>query len=148
MNKISSPLKTLFIFLVCCIALVQNVWSQAQTPSTNSSNNTVIEGGKLVVELIKAIGVKKDPDHPGGCKDAYADLCIENQSSGTISVSLLHRDSKEVREVVVMAAGKECCLQAKAGVWTYDLKIPGSPLSNRKGDLKLEGCNNLVMNIK
>ena len=100
------------------------------------------------MELIKAIGVKKDPDHPGGCKDSYADLCIENQSSGTISVSLLHRDSKEVREVVVMTAGKECCLQAKAGVWTYDLKIPGNPLSLRKGDLKLEGCNNMVMSIK
>jgi hypothetical protein len=141
-------LKTLFISLACCVALAQNAWSQAQTPSTNSTNNTVIEGGKLVVELIKAIGVKKDQDNAGGCKDAYADLCIENQSSGTITVSLLHRDSKEVREVVVMMAGKECCLQAKTGVWTYDLKILGSPLSLRKGDLKLEGCNNMVMSIK
>jgi hypothetical protein len=108
MNKISSPLKTLFICLASCISLTQGLWGQTQTQSTNSTNNTVIEGGKLVVELIKAIGIRKDPDHPGGCKDAYADLCIENQSSGTISVSLLHRDSREVREVVVMSGGKEC----------------------------------------
>lgn len=138
-------MKTLLLILAYCICLAQHSWSQAQTSSTS---NTVIEGGKLVVELIKAISEKKDQGHNSGCKDSYADLCIENQTIGSITVSLLHRLSGEVRDVVVLPGGKECCLQAKVGVWTYDLKLPGSPLSVRKGDLKLEGCNNLVMSIK
>ncbi len=131
--------------MTCSFALVQNSWGQT---SAESTTNTVIEGGKLVVELIKALGTKKDQERDTNCKDSYADLCVENQTNGTISVSLLHRSSGESREVVVLPGGKECCLQAKAGVWTYDLKIPGSLLSLRKGDLKLEGCNNIIMSIK
>jgi len=137
-------LKTLILSYACFLLTIPASWCQTQSSTTT---NTVIESGRLVVELIKVLNAKKDQEHNSGCKDSYADLCIENKSEGSISVSLLHRLSGEVREVVVMSGGKECCLQAKAGVWTYDLKLPGSPLSLRKGDLKLEGCNNLVMNI-
>ena len=138
-------MKTILIVLICCISFSSESRSQSQASTTT---NNVIEGGKLVVELIKAINVKKSQDHNTGCKDSYADLCIENQATDTITVSLLHRGSGETREVIILPGGKECCLQAKAGVWTYDLKIPGHVLSIRKGDLKLEGCNNLLMNIK
>ena len=138
-------MKTILIVLICCISFTSESRSQSQASSTT---NHVIEGGKLVVELIKAINARKDQDHNSGCKDSYADLCIENQVMDTLTVSLLHRGSGETREVIILPGGKECCLQAKAGVWTYDLKIPGHVLSIRKGDLKLEGCNNMVMNIK
>jgi hypothetical protein len=120
---------------------------QAQA-STESAASSVIEGGKLVVELIKVFGSKKDQEHNGNCKNSFADLCVENQSAGSITVSLLHRSTGETREVVVLPQGRECCLQAKEGIWTYDLKVSGSILSIRKGDLKLEGCNNIVMSIK
>jgi len=138
-------LKTILNILICCISFTSESRSQSQASTTTDH---VIEGGKLVVELIKAINAKKDQDHNSGCKDSYADLCIENQAMDTITVSFLHRDSGVTREVIILPGGKECCLQAKAGVWTYDLKLPRQVLSIRKGDLKLEGCNNMVMNIK
>ena len=138
-------MKTILIVLICCISFTSESRSQSQASTTT---NNVIEGGKLVVELIKAINAKKDQDHNSGCKDSYADLCIENQVMDTLTVSLLHRGSGETREVIILPGGKECCLQAKSGVWTYDLKLPRQALSIRKGDLKLEGCNNMLMNIK
>jgi len=131
--------------VICCLTFARESRSQSQ-PAMTTTN--VIEGGKLVVELIKAINARKDSNTNIGCKDTYADLCIENQAADTIVVSLLHRGSGETREIIILPGGKECCLQAKAGVWTYDLKIPRHVLSIRKGDLKLEGCNNLLMNIK
>jgi len=138
-------LKTFLVALICCFTLAHDGKSQSQAATTT---NNVIEGGKLVVELIKAINARKDSNSNNGCKDLYADLCIENQAADTIAVALLHRGSGETREIIILPGGKECCLQAKAGVWTYDLKIPRHLLSIRKGDLKLEGCNNLLMNIK
>jgi len=131
--------------MICCLSFTPVGSGQTQAATTT---NNVIEGGKLVVELIKAINAKKDNNNNSGCKDSYADLCIENQAADTIAVSLLHRVSGELRDIIILPGGKECCLQAKAGVWTYDLKIPGHLLSMRKGDLKLEGCSNLLMNIK
>ena len=114
----------------------------------NTKADPVIEGGKLIVELVKVLSSKKDPTKDTGCKNNYADLCIENGSDGSLTVLLEFRLTAEKREVVVLPQGRECCLQAKAGVWTYDLRITGSAQAVRKGDILIEGCNNMVMNIK
>ena len=120
------------------------------TSSAQSGNaaEQVIEGGKVVVELIKALGGKKDLGKDPGCKGTYADLCVVNESSGSISVVLEHRLSEVKREMVILPAMKECCLQIAAGVWTYDLRAAQTTQSIRKGDLLIEGCQNLIMNIK
>ena len=108
----------------------------------------VIEGGKVVVELIKALGGKRASDKYPGCKGNHADLCVENASSVSIVVSLLHRVSNEKREMIILPGTNECCLQLMVGVWTYDLCIRGTVTSIRKGDILLEGCQNMIMNIK
>lgn len=113
-----------------------------------AKTDKVIEGGKLIVELIKVLSNKKEQAKETGCKDSFADLCIENESISSLSVFLEHRSSSEKRDVVILPGGKECCLQAKIGVWSYDLHITGSPQTIRKGDILIEGCNNMVMNIK
>jgi hypothetical protein len=119
--------------------------------TNGQSNNTteqVIEGGKVVVELIKALSGKKDPEKNADCKGRYADLCVVNESSSTIRVELNHQLSKEKREIVIQPSSKECCLQISIGVWTYDLHDTERTESIRKGDLLIEGCQNLLMNIK
>lgn len=118
-------------------------WGQASTKA-----DPVIEGGKLIVELIKVLSTKKDQSKDPGCKESYADLCIENESISSLTVLLEHRMSQERREVIVLPNGKECCLQAKVGVWSYDLRVTGSLQAIRKGDILIEGCNNMVMSIK
>ena len=119
--------------------------------SVGQSNNTtgqVIEGGKVVVELIKALSGKKDLEKNPDCKGKYADLCVVNESSATIKVELNHQLSEEKREMVIQPSSKECCLQISIGVWTYDLHATKTTESIRKGDLLIEGCQNLIMNIK
>ena len=106
----------------------------------------VIEGGKVVVELIKVLKGKSEKNP--GCKDLFADLCVINESAATIHVSLHHRSTNERREMIIQPKMHECCLQARAGVWTYDLRINESTIPMRKGDLLLEGCQNLTMNVK
>lgn len=132
------------IFLLC-IALCISDHSSGQSAETTDQ---MIEGGKLIVELVKVLSGKRDTDKDTGCKGKYADLCIQNTSANSIAVYLEHRVSAEKREVVILPAGKECVLQSRAGVWTYDLRITGAVQSLRKGDLLIEGCKNLVMNIK
>ena len=117
----------------------------AQTPA---KADPVIEGGKIIVELFKALGSKKNQEKDPGCRGTFADICVENGAVQSMTLYLEHRASAEKREVVVMPGGKEFCLQAKVGVWTYDLKATGTLPSIRKGDILIEGCNNMVMQIK
>ena len=108
----------------------------------------VIEGGNMIVELVRVLSSKREPTKDGGCKNSFAELCIENGYNSSLTVFLEHRASAEKREVVILPAGKECSLQVKVGVWSYDLRITGSAVPTRKGDILIEGCNNMVMNIK
>ena len=108
----------------------------------------VIEGGKVVVELIKVLAAKKDLDRNPGCKNTYASVCIVNESSVPLMATLQHRITGEKREMVIQPKTKECSLQAAIGVWTYDLHVPTSIYSIRKGDILIESCQNLTMNIK
>jgi len=131
-----------FALLLLLLSLMS---SAAQS---NKATEQVIEGGKVVVELIKAFGNKKDSKKYPGCKGNHADLCVKNESEVTIVVSLLHRDSNEKRELIIQSGTNECCLQLLTGVWTYDLWIRGTTASIRKGDILVEGCQNMIMNIK
>ena len=108
----------------------------------------VIEGSKLIVELIKVLKGKKEMEREKDCKNSHADLCVTNESSIPLAVSLFHRESREQREMVIPAGLRECCLQLALGIWTYDLRISEQPRSIRKGDLLLESCENITMNIK
>ena len=133
------------IFISFCILACGHTFCLGQA---TTKVDPVIEGGKLIVELIKVLSNKKDQAKDAGCKASYADLCIENESISSLTVLLEHRASSEQRDVVILPSGKECCLQAKVGVWSYDLRITGSLQAIRKGDILIEGCNNMVMNIK
>jgi hypothetical protein len=136
-------MKTTFILFL--ISFYGTGKSSGQTPA---KADQVIEGGKVIVELVKAISGKKDVEKDNGCKGTYADLCIWNESINSMTVYLENRVSSEKREVVILPQGKECSLHARVGVWTYDLRVTGVVQSIRKGDLLIEGCNNLSMTIK
>jgi|SRR5690606_4323219 hypothetical protein len=118
--------------------------AHAQAPSTADQ---VVEGSKVIVELVKIFKGKKDVGKDSGCKGSYADICVNNGTKTTMMVSLVHRSTEEVREVVILPGGKECSLKASVGVWTYDVRPVGAEMPHRKGDLLLEGCNNIDIKI-
>ena len=130
------------------IGLCLVLYSFNMNGQTENAAKNVIEGGKVVVELIKVIVAKKDLDKNPGCKNSYADVCIVNESAGPVLAILIHRISGEKREMVIQSKTKECSLQAAIGVWTYDLREPQNPYSIRKGDILIESCQHLTMNIK
>jgi len=125
------------------VLLCSNLYSQNQQAA-----GQVIEGGKVVVELIKAFQNKKETEKNPGCKGKHADLCIFNESSYSMTAILYHRINQEKREMIILPAMQECSLQIGMGVWTYDLRLTSTAQPIRKGDLLVEGCQNLVMNIK
>ena len=72
----SNQLKMKSSILMFCIAfgMTGDHFSGQSTETTDQ----VIEGGKIIVELVKALSAKKEIDKDPGCKGKYADLCIEN----------------------------------------------------------------------
>ncbi len=133
------------IALALCMVIVCHGKTTGQT---NHTADQVLEGGKLVVELISVLGGKHDLEKNPGCKGNYADLCVMNESEGSISVTLTKQVSTEKKEMVILPGMKECSLQIPVGVWTYDLRPTSATQSMRKGDILIEGCQNLIMNIK
>lgn len=115
---------------------------------TKTAADQVVEGGKVLVELIKVFSNDREKNEANGCKGKHADLCIANARDTSLTVAIAHRLTEEQRELVIVYGSKECCLQLPVGVWTYDLRLTGSMNSERKGDILIEGCNNLTMTIK
>lgn len=117
----------------------------AQTPDPATR---VIEGGKVFVELVKVFAGKKEAEKEAGCKGNYADVCVINHTAGSLTVILEQREHNLKRELVILPQGRECTLRAGVGVWSYDIRMSGTVLSMRKGDMLVEGCNNVEMTIK
>ena len=120
-------------------------------PSYGQDNSVIdqaVEGGKVLVELIKVIGRDKDKSTNSGCKGRHADLCITNARDSSLTVAMTHRTSNETRELVIIPEGQECSLHMQIGVWTYELKLLGSLAILRKGDLLIEACDDMAMSVK
>ena len=129
------------------ISLLLSIITPAVSQSPNNTADHVIEGGKIVVELLRALSGKKDEKNQG-CKGTFADLCVKNDSRNSIAVELLHRHHQDKREMIILPGMQECSLQIGVGVWTYELRITATSQSIRKGDILIEGCQNMVMNIR
>jgi hypothetical protein len=119
------------------------VFAQAKTTAEQA-----VEGGKLLVELIKVLNPEKGKAANQDCKGRHADFCVINNTQNALTVTITSRTTEEKRELVITTETRECCLQVPIGVWTYAIRISGSIELMRKGDLLIEGCNNMNMTIK
>ena len=114
---------------------------------TKKGAEPFIEGGKVVVEMIKALKIGKNDTGYTGCKGKYADLCIVNEAEISVTAIFHHRLSNFQREIIILPSSQECCLQIGEGIWTYDLRLTSTAQPVRKGDMQIEGCQNMVMQI-
>ncbi len=138
-NHIMKPIILIFLLF---LPMTHKAYAQ-----TTETTDQVIEGSKIIVELVKALSQKKSNAKASGCKNNHADLCIENKSLNSMTVILKHRASGENREVVILPEGKECSLQISVGVWNYDLRYTSTAQTMRKGDMLIKGCQNIDMHI-
>lgn len=132
------PLTLLIILFQGGILFAQN----------KSAVDQVLEGGKVLVELLKVFSGDKVKDDGTGCTGRHADLCITNARDSSLTVAITHRTTEERRELVIARDIQECSLRLPEGVWTYDLRVTGTIVSIRKGDLLVEGCNDVSMTIR
>ena len=128
----------MFLLMLCSMLHAQS----------RSTVEQAVESGKVLVELIKVFSGNKENQEAAECEGRYADLCVVNARDASLTVTMTQRDTDEKRELVILRDGKECSLQLPVGVWTYDLRQTGMMTSIRKGDLLIEGCNNVTMTIK
>lgn len=128
----------LLLLALCCPVTGQN----------KSLVDQAVEGGKVLVELIKVIGGDRAKEADSGCAESFANLCITNERDSSLAVAITHRTSNETRELVITTGGRECSLQLAIGVWTYELRLRGAATPIRKGDLLIEACQDLEMTVK
>ena len=127
------------------LLLIQTTLVQSQS---KSPVDQALEGGKVLVELIKVFGNDKHKEGETGCNGRYANLCIVNARDSSLTILLTHHDREDRCELIITPDGKECCLQLALGVWTYTISAKGNPAAIRKGDLLVEACNDLTMTLK
>lgn len=131
--------------LLICLMLP---WTAHVYSQTTDKTTYVIEGGKLIVELVKALNARKDQVKEGGCKGQHSDICIINETLSSLTVLFEHRLSGTEKEMVIQPQGRECFLHAAVGIWSYDLKYTGNFQSLRKGDIQIEDCQQISMTIQ
>ena len=132
-------------FQIWVLLLFAPIFHTAQTRTTVEQ---AVEGGKVLIELIKVLGNDKEKKEASGCKGRHADFCVMNARDTSLTVILTARATSEMRELVITTESRECCLRLPVGVWTYELRFQGTTHAMRKGDLLIEGCNNVTMTIK
>lgn len=131
-----------------CGVLLVLLSLQYATSQTTKPVEQVLEGGKVLVELIKVLSTDKVKNEATGCKGRHADFCVVNAQDTSLTMVITSRETEEQCELIITKESRECCLQLTVGVWTYDLRASSSKESIRKGDLLIEGCNNVTMTIK
>lgn len=128
---------------LCLVLIINPAISQEDDAAGH-----MIEGGKIIVELIKAFKNKKELERMGNCKNSYGDICIMNETGSSLFVSLDQHHTDERRSMVIQSNMRECCLQIGMGVWTYDLRVSEASPPIRRGDILIEDCQRLLMNVK
>jgi hypothetical protein len=134
--------------------------------NTAAQNNTaanIIEGGKTLVELVKAFKTPKTTlvSEPPAVKrvDSCAvksttDICIKNSTGKPLLVSLFRRNGNlyepGVLSLKILTKSQECLYELKSGVYKIKLETEenGVKTSFKEGEIKLNACENVFKEIK
>lgn len=127
------------VILVLCMGYL----SQVSVAQSNGSD--VVEGGKLLLELVKIVKPDKGStanSKSGDCKkDKTSDLAFDNRKLGMIKVVLIDKEQPSVKqELVIQALKKEYFLSLSTKVYTCEVTDVATGTIIRKGDIRLSVC--------
>jgi hypothetical protein len=110
-----------------------------------NNGSDVVEGGKLLLELVKIVKPDKAAStnsKSGDCKkDKTSDLAFDNKKQGVIKVVLTDKDQSSAKqELVIQAQKKEYFLSLVAKVYTCEVTDVSTGTIIRKGDIRLSVC--------
>ncbi len=140
-------MKTLLLILLL-ILVCHNL--NAQTPQNN-----FVEGGKILVELIRIF--KKNPAKQAlsGLENNSSDLCFTNSTPDNLLIELskkLNDSSYKQLPVAINLTSKahECLLEISSGVYHYKVfkKNAGSQILLLEGEMRLMANEKMEREIK
>lgn len=138
--------KVLMITFVLLLGISSNSKAQA-------AGSDVLEGGKVVLEFVKLFSSDKDKNTKrpsiGDCKkDKASDICYVNKRTAAIKILVEDRlDSSKKYELIVQPGLIENLLHIPASIYNCTIIDFTSNVVLRKGDIRLEKCENPTIEI-
>ena len=126
--------------IVFCLQLCFG-FSFAQTPVTT---NNFVEGGKVLVELVKIF--KKNPVQQGisGQENNSSELCFTNSTPDNLFIEVSKKINDSTYKVLpgsisLTTRAHECLLELSASVYHYKVfkKLNGGQVLSLEGELRL-----------
>ena len=135
------------------------------TFSASSQNNTasnIIEGGKVVVELVRVFKAPRQAVYSQNIiekKDSctvksVCDLCFKNSTDKGLYISLYKRNGNtyetNVLTMKVLPKAQECVFEVRSGIYKFKIEIEDDDerIVYREGEMKLIACENIFKEIK
>ena len=137
---------------------IQGSCGITSTAQNNTASN-IIEGGKTLVELVRAFKSSKNVlpqqnliENKDSCSiKNLADICYKNESGNNITVSFFKRNGQSYAPALTLKIsnnGKECLYELQSGVYKYKIESGEQKIVLSEGELKLNACDKLVKEIK
>ena len=144
------------------LILLAAVVITANAAAQNNTASNLIEGGKTLVELVRAFKSPKNNmprqnlvEKKDSCSiKNISDLCIKNNTAKTLLVNLYKRNGNgydaSVLSMRILPKNQEYFYELKSGIYKMKLETEEGEIKKafREGEVKLNACENLVKEIK
>jgi hypothetical protein len=142
--------------------LLASVCIQAQ--AQNNLTNNIIEGGKVVVDILRVFKTPRKAISPSAivaqtitdsCSaKAIADVCYKNTSGKSLYINLYKRNGNAYTTVpltlTIQNNTKECLYEIQAGIYKYKIEYEeeGKKAAYKEGEIKIGACDKKQEDIK
>lgn len=129
--------------------------SHAQRPSTTE---TIIEGGRLAVDIVKLFKKDKSETQEKASekkesKDCKLSVCFKNQSDATLKIILWRIEEEETAdkpkttEIYAIPKGKDCSYSIKEDIYGYKVEDEAGKIY-RKAELDFRDCTSVQITVQ
>ena len=143
-------MRKIFFLLTVCIGI--------QAQAQNKTMSTIVESGKVLVDILKVFKTPKrsmipaatlQPVSTDSCQlKSIADLCYFNKSGETLYISLYKRNGSTYVAVPLTLAvinnSKECVYEIPAGIYKYKIETADEDekrIVYKEGELRILPCS-------
>ncbi len=146
-HSININMKTYILAFLALLSVIQ-------LPAQTTSNN-LVEGGKLLVELVKIFNKNPVPQNLHSQENYSADLCFINSTADNLLIEVskkLNDSTYKILPASISLSSKahECLLEISCTVYHYKVyrKQPGPQVLMLEGELRLAPNEKMEREIK
>lgn len=149
-------MRKIFFLLAVCICI--------QAQAQNKTMSTIVEGGRVFVDILKTLKTPKrsfvpvstvQPSVTDSCQlKSIADLCYFNKSGETVYISLYKRNGNTYAAIpltlTIIKNSKECVYEVQAGIYKYKIETIDEDekrIVYKEGEMRLLACDVLEEEI-